>query len=71
MNNYIIDGEQAQGLNLEHAALSLGYTNVRVSPSSYPISNGRYKGSCDQKSIIVCEWVERTSQLLINNDGSQ
>jgi hypothetical protein len=49
----------------------LGYTNVKVSPSSYPISNGRYKGSCDQKPLIVCEWVERTSQLLINNDGSQ
>lgn len=62
-NVYRIGDKIATGCNLESAAESLGLTNIRITPSWYRKSNGKYTIRCDGHAIILCEWLNKRDKM--------
>ena len=62
-NVYRIGDKIATGCNLESAAESLGLTNIRITPSWYRKSNGKYTITCDGHAIILCEWLNKKDKM--------
>lgn len=63
INTYKIGDKIATGVNLESAALSLGYTGIEIIPLWRGKSNGKYKLCCNEHIILLCEWVEKVNKL--------